>query len=91
MHVDVTGPPQGQHAHCMQYIPVLLANIETSYYHLEGHLGHKGKFISLKKASAGVHEDRVGDAVYQVIYSLLDIIGWYSSFNGMVKHNIECL
>lgn len=59
--------------------------------HLESNLRHECKLVPLKEAPAGVHEHRIGDAIFEVFYSLLDIFRWHSPLNGIMEHYIEGL
>ena len=42
-------------------------------WYLEGDLGGEDELVPLEESSGGVHEHRIGDAVYQVLHPLLDI------------------
>ena len=57
--------------------------------HLEGHLCREDELVSLKQASGRVHEDRVGDAVSQIVHPDLDIVGWCGSLDGHDEDHAE--
>ena len=69
--------------------------VRMHYYvytaHLKGDLRCEDELVCLKQASSGVHEHRVGDAVDQILNSLLHIVRLGSSVNCIVEHYTECL
>lgn len=57
----------------------------------EAHLRDKDEFVFLKQASTGVDVYRVGDEVYEVVYSSFDVLGGFGSLDCFTKHNTEGL
>lgn len=72
---------------------VILKSIVYVYmlFYLECDLRCEYEFVCLEQASRGVHEHRVGEAVYQILHSLTHVIGLGSSINCIVEHHTECL
>lgn len=59
--------------------------------HRETHLRDEDELVLLKQASAGVDEYRVGDEVYEIDHSGLDLVRWFRSLNGLSEHYAESL
>ena len=60
-------------------------------FYLEGNLRRESELVSLKQASGGIHKDRVGDTVNEVLHPLVDILRLLSSLYGLVEHHTESL
>lgn len=101
VHVELFYINQAGYCKCMilqQIHPQQLAFPTLQFTHnvlcttnLENNLRYKCEFIPFKEPSAGVHKNRICNAVYEIFNSLHDIFRWYSLVNSVVKNNIKCL
>lgn len=51
----------------------------------------EGEFVTFKETPGCVHEDRVGDAVYEVSDALIHIFGLFGSLYSLVEDYTEGL
>jgi len=64
---------------------------KISFFYLKSHLSCENEFVALKQSPGGVEEDRVGDAVNQVVDPEADLLGRRCPFDGLLEHHAESL